>query len=299
MYLFCQWLLPGEFTGHRWFPRTKCQKRGKYFHLMTSSCMLYLWPCCLPAKQRWASHWSFRITKEAQSLYEERGEFPAQRPMTRNFDVSLICVWTNGWVNNHKAGDLRRYRAHYDVTVMDDPSKRSSNFCISYVVCVELCLKYRLSLCNTGYFILGIHVPVVWNLHIQSAPDFIKWRNASHDKLCHHGLRVQERYTLYLTFYLAALGLVLNETNALCIRVADNCISQGNLSNYDTSNRFGTHFLQGSHCRKMTWATQNFNMSAIFHDGCHGLPWNPIFAMKWHQMVEKDHSDNKVCVLRM
>ena len=31
---------------------------------------------------------------------------------------SLICVWINGWVNNHEAGDLRRYRAHYDVTVM-------------------------------------------------------------------------------------------------------------------------------------------------------------------------------------
>ena len=31
---------------------------------------------------------------------------------------SLICVWINGWVNNGWAGDLRRYRAHYDVTVM-------------------------------------------------------------------------------------------------------------------------------------------------------------------------------------
>ena len=30
----------------------------------------------------------------------------------------LICVWINGWVNNREAGDLRRYRAHYDVTVM-------------------------------------------------------------------------------------------------------------------------------------------------------------------------------------
>ena len=28
-----------------------------------------------------------------------------------------ICVWTNGWVNNRDAGDLRRHRAHYDVTV--------------------------------------------------------------------------------------------------------------------------------------------------------------------------------------
>ena len=31
---------------------------------------------------------------------------------------SLICVWLKGWVNNREAGDLRRYRAHYDVTVM-------------------------------------------------------------------------------------------------------------------------------------------------------------------------------------
>ena len=30
---------------------------------------------------------------------------------------SLICVWINGWVNSVEAGDLRRYRAHYDVTV--------------------------------------------------------------------------------------------------------------------------------------------------------------------------------------
>ena len=31
---------------------------------------------------------------------------------------SLNCVWINGWVNNREAGDLRRYHAHYDVTVM-------------------------------------------------------------------------------------------------------------------------------------------------------------------------------------
>ena len=31
---------------------------------------------------------------------------------------SLICVWINCWVNNRKGGDLRRYRSHYDVTVM-------------------------------------------------------------------------------------------------------------------------------------------------------------------------------------
>ena len=31
---------------------------------------------------------------------------------------SFICVWINDWVNNGEAGDLRRYRIHYDVTVM-------------------------------------------------------------------------------------------------------------------------------------------------------------------------------------
>ena len=31
---------------------------------------------------------------------------------------SLICNWINNWVNNRQAGDLRCYRANYDVIVM-------------------------------------------------------------------------------------------------------------------------------------------------------------------------------------
>ena len=31
---------------------------------------------------------------------------------------SLICARINGWINNGEAGDLRRYRVHYDVIVM-------------------------------------------------------------------------------------------------------------------------------------------------------------------------------------
>ena len=31
----------------------------------------------------------------------------------------FICAWTNGWVSNRDADDLRRHRAHYDVTVMN------------------------------------------------------------------------------------------------------------------------------------------------------------------------------------
>ena len=34
------------------------------------------------------------------------------------FMFSLICTRINGWLNNGEAGDLRRHRAHFDVTVM-------------------------------------------------------------------------------------------------------------------------------------------------------------------------------------
>ena len=44
-------------------------------------------------------------------------------PLTKASDAELWCfLWSAplipGWVNNRKAGDLRRHRAHYDVTVM-------------------------------------------------------------------------------------------------------------------------------------------------------------------------------------
>ena len=49
-------------------------------------------------------------------------EFAGHRciPHTKVSDaeLSLICAWINEWWNNRDAGDLRRYRAHYDVTVM-------------------------------------------------------------------------------------------------------------------------------------------------------------------------------------
>ena len=32
--------------------------------------------------------------------------------------LSLICTWINGWVNNREAGDFRRHRSHYEVTVI-------------------------------------------------------------------------------------------------------------------------------------------------------------------------------------
>ena len=47
------------------------------------------------------------------------GDFPAQRPVTRSFDV--FCARTNSWVNNREAGDLRSHCAYPDVIVMSYP----------------------------------------------------------------------------------------------------------------------------------------------------------------------------------
>ena len=45
---------------------------------------------------------------------------------------SLFCAWINGSVNNRKAGDLRRHRAHYDVTVM------KTSYCQRYATAADL-----------------------------------------------------------------------------------------------------------------------------------------------------------------
>ena len=54
--------------------------------------------------------------------------YAGNSPVTVNFPhksqwrgalmFSLICAWINDWVNNGGAVDLRRHRAHYDVTTM-------------------------------------------------------------------------------------------------------------------------------------------------------------------------------------
>ena len=41
------------------------------------------------------------------------GEFPAQRTVTRSFDVFFDLHLNKAWVNNREAGDLRRHRANY------------------------------------------------------------------------------------------------------------------------------------------------------------------------------------------
>ena len=50
------------------------------------------------------------------------GEFPSQRPVTRSFDVFFDLRLNKLLSKQSWAGDLRRHRAHYDVTVMSRSS---------------------------------------------------------------------------------------------------------------------------------------------------------------------------------
>ena len=74
---------------------------------------------------------SFRMPSSNGNIFRVTGhlcgEFTGLRwiPRTKASDAELWCflwsaslIWINGWVNNREAGDLRRYRIHYDVTVM-------------------------------------------------------------------------------------------------------------------------------------------------------------------------------------
>ena len=60
----------------------------------------------------------FRVTDPCAGNSQFTGESPHKSQWRGTLMFSLICAWTNGWVNNRDAGDLRRLRAHYDVTAM-------------------------------------------------------------------------------------------------------------------------------------------------------------------------------------
>ena len=76
--------------------------------------------------------WRHQMSNQVKSKWKH---FPRYRPFLRwihrspvNFPhkgqwrgtlmFSLICAWTNGWMNTRDAGDLRRHSTHYDITVM-------------------------------------------------------------------------------------------------------------------------------------------------------------------------------------
>ena len=58
-------------------------------------------------------YWPF-----VRGIHRSPVNFPHKGQWHGALMFSLICVWINDWVNNREAGDLRRYRADYDIIVM-------------------------------------------------------------------------------------------------------------------------------------------------------------------------------------
>ena len=61
-------------------------------------------------------------------------------PLTKASDAELWCfLWSvpekNGWANNRDAGDLRRHRAHHDVTVMYRQYQTTTNYDKARIAC--------------------------------------------------------------------------------------------------------------------------------------------------------------------
>ena len=90
--------------------------------------------------KHFARHWPF-----VRGIHRSLVKSP-QKGQWRGAEIfSLICAWTNGWVNNRDAGILRRHRAHYDVIVMNSFSVQNLRpvFGISLNTCI---VKYTKSL---------------------------------------------------------------------------------------------------------------------------------------------------------
>ena len=59
----------------------------------------------------------FRVTGPLLQWPSVTGGIPHKGQWGGALMFSLIRAWTSGWANNRDADDLRRHRAHYDVTV--------------------------------------------------------------------------------------------------------------------------------------------------------------------------------------
>ena len=75
----------------------------------------------------------FRVTGHLCGEFTGPGEFPAQRPVTRSFDVFIDLRLNKRLSKNGEAGDLRRHRGHYDVNVITSANLEMFGILETYV----------------------------------------------------------------------------------------------------------------------------------------------------------------------
>ena len=108
------WPLCGEFTGHRWIPSTKANDAELWCFLLICA---------------WMNSW---VNNREAGLCFTTATWCCRKNFSwweRSFCWKLCCHWLKFLqqrkiaVVRHGRGDLRRHRAHYDVTVMSHQSQ--------------------------------------------------------------------------------------------------------------------------------------------------------------------------------
>ena len=97
-YVYPDWVHPTRYTGI---------SGGQLITVST----LFLW--WRHQRKHFPRHWPF-----VRGIHRSPVNSPHKSEWRGSLMFSLISAWINGLVNNAEVGDLRRHRAHYDVTLM-------------------------------------------------------------------------------------------------------------------------------------------------------------------------------------
>ena len=101
---------------------------------------VYIW--CTRLIHYWNDLW-YMMTSSNGNVFRVTGSLwggiqrspvdsPHKSQWRRALMFSLICAWINGWANNRNAGDFRRHRVYYYVTVMFIESAGQGNLYLTH-----------------------------------------------------------------------------------------------------------------------------------------------------------------------
>ena len=109
-----------------------------------------------------------------RGIHRSPGTSPHKGQWRRALMYSLICIWINDWVNNGEAGDLRRYPAHCDVTVMLHCGQGLHSTRRYRLIGIGIpIINLRRSSDRLG-FIMGIPISARWDLFSEQRPSCTK-----------------------------------------------------------------------------------------------------------------------------
>ena len=97
-----------------------CTRVHNYASNVNTTHFSWIRTCCLTIAMMTSSNGDiFRVTGPfSRGIHRSPVNSPhkGQSPGASMF--SLICTWTNSWVNHRDTGDLRRHRVNYDITII-------------------------------------------------------------------------------------------------------------------------------------------------------------------------------------